>query len=283
MKRAVLFASVVAVAVLVCTPLPGDDKPPLRAEALSPLPPEPISRAPVREPTYEGKPLSRWVERLQNCEGQPEQQRAAGVIKTFGPDAKPAVPTLVGLLDDRSEPFRELVGDILCAIGPGCRDAVPTLVASLKDGTARSPAVVAKVLGQIGPDAKEAVPELRKALRSDNPTVRCYAAHGLWRIERETRVVPVLAALLMEKSGQMVIPAAEALAEMGPDARAALPELRKAALSEKSFYVAHAARRAIEKIDPEEAKKIKPPAPPLLLMPVNPHDRLTLPGPDESR
>jgi len=238
MKRTVLFASVTIVVGLACAPLRADEKKP--------------------EPKYEGKPLAYRVERLQKSEKDQEQKGAARAIAAFGPDAKPAVSALVEMLDDRSKWFRELVGETLCDLGPAAQEAVPALVRTLKDNTARSPDVVLKILGQVaGPEAKEAVRGLTKALRNEDPEDRLNAALGLWKIEKNGRlVVPVLTALLREYDF-VASRAAEALGEIGPDARAAIPALRLAALAGRGMYLPSAAEKAIEKIDPEEAKKLK--------------------------
>ncbi len=146
------------------------------------------------EPTYGGKPLGYWVWRLQKAEKKEEQSAASQAIIGFGPDAAPAVPALVKMLDDRSEKFRETVGQILCDLGPAARSAVPDLVRSLKDGKARSPEVVIRILGKIGPDARDAV--------------------------------PLLTNLLKEK--KLAIEAVDALGEIGLAAQSALPAIRQA-------------------------------------------------------
>ncbi len=142
MQRAVL-AAVFTLSVTVVNPVRADDKP---------------------EPRYDGKPLAIWVERFQKAETGEARNRAAEAILGFGPDAAPAVPALVEMLDDRSPDFRWSVGRVLGRLGPVAKAAVPALTRSLKDKTARSPSVVIEVLRDIGPEAKEAVPLLIAAL-----------------------------------------------------------------------------------------------------------------------
>jgi HEAT repeat protein len=238
MKRLVPFASAVFIVALLCAPLWADERKP--------------------EPKYEGKPLAYWVERLQKAESKQQRIDAASSIKAFGCDAAPAVPALMEMLDDRSESFRELVGEILYEMRPAASSAVPALVHSLKNKTARSPDVAIAILGRIGPDAKEAVPVLTKTLQSESPGTRIRAALGLWRIEKNTGAVAVLATLLDSDDDNMASLAAQALGEIGPDARTALPKLRNAVLSKEEghFFLQLEAREAIKKIDPEEAKKL---------------------------
>ena len=182
------------------------------------------------DPSYEGKSLGYWVQRLKKADKSEDRQAAAEVIKSFGAQAKAAVPDLIPLLNDCSESYRRLVAEILAAIGP---------------------------------DAREAVPTLKRVLRDDNPKVRLAAAIALWKIEKNTAVVPVLARLLGEADADgdrewIAYQAAETLGEMGPAAREALPELRKVPLGKDgNLFAQVAAKDAIAKIDPAEAKKIE--------------------------
>jgi HEAT repeat protein len=147
-----------------------------------------------REPRYQGKPLPYWVERLRKAESEEQRYEAATALKEFRPDAVPAIPDLLEMLDDRSKSFRELAGSILANMGPAAKSAAPALIRMLKEKTARSPEVVIDILGHINPDPREAV--------------------------------PLLTALMHDpKQGyQAVI----ALGQMGPPAKEAVPNLIKA-------------------------------------------------------
>jgi HEAT repeat protein len=269
---------------------------------------------------YKGKPLPYWVERLQSAETDKEQLQAGEAIKAFGPDAAPALPKLVALLDDLSPDFRNLVKDVLCGLGPAAKPALPDLLARLKEKRCRDPQALIAVIGAMGPAAKEAIPVLEKALadrtladdaiealcsigplaksslpairralpearergplvaslhklgpdaipllvellddddpeckgasalalgklgppakaaiprllkaiKHASPAVRGDAAMALWRIDRNPAAVSVLAELATAKERPLADAAVRALAEIGPDARAALPALQKA-------------------------------------------------------
>ncbi len=84
-----------------------------------------------REPKYQGKPLDYWVERLQKAETDKDREAATAVIKQFGPDAAPAVPALIEMLDDHAADFRWMAMEILAKIGPAAKDVVPELVKRL--------------------------------------------------------------------------------------------------------------------------------------------------------
>ncbi len=236
-----------------------------------------------QQPRFEGKNLDYWVKRLQSCEKVEDRRAAAKAIQAFGPDAAPAVPGLVEMLDDRSEDFRLLVGETLGALGPTAREAVPSLIQSLKGKTARTPEVVIKVLGQIGPDAKEAVPVLATAL--SDPKLRREALEALFAIgpaakeaipamRRAIRdtvdespfsgvvvqgwerlgedAVPLILEFLDEKEPVSLFQSATALGKIGPPAKQTVPLLIRA-LKHSDRDVRIAAAQALWRIEKSTA------------------------------
>jgi len=214
------------------------------------------------------------------------------VVKVLGriaPDVPEVVPVLVAGLQDRQ--LRSAALEALCSLGSSARGAIPALRDAIRAAKADAPAEgiaspavvftlaklgvdaipllielldepdsmfprrVAQVLGEIGPAAKPAVPALTKALQNDDPFVRRDAACALWQIDKNSAGVPVLAAMVKDGGSWLVEPAAAALGEIGPAAKAALPELERA-------YYAHprsasALTLAIGRIDAEAAKKLR--------------------------
>src|SRR5205823_1016176 len=99
--------------------------------------------------------------------------------------------------------------------------------------------------------AKDMVPALRDALKDDDEFVRLAAAKLLWKIDKNSDGVKVLAALLKTYFWD---DAAGELGEMGPAAKAALPELRDALSREdKKGTNCESLREAIRRIDPKES------------------------------
>jgi HEAT repeat protein len=154
--------------------------------------------------------LPRWNEEI--C-------RALGRV---GPAARPAVGAL------RKELVTEFAwrdaAEALGRIGPAAADAVPDLTAMLKLTDEEHRGHAAAALGAIGPAARRAVPRLKAALADRSPAVRAWSAYALARITGEKDpYVSILAGLLATTEE-----ASQALGRLGPDARAALPQLRAA-------------------------------------------------------
>jgi HEAT repeat protein len=218
------------------------------------------------------------------------------ILSRIGPDAKEALPVLTTALEDprlRWQAVEALCGlgpaakDAIPAIRQAIResyaqervgnpdnnpmlittyllvtplaqlggDAVPLLLEFLDEENINFKRNSVEALGKIGPPAQKAVPALAKLLKNDDPTMRQYSARALWRIDKNTSGIPVLVAFLRHEP-YWAKPAADALGEMGPAAKSALPELEKS-LSAVNADVRPAVLTAIEKIDPDAARKIK--------------------------
>jgi len=93
-----------------------------------------------------------------------ERANALGTLGLLGPDAWPAVPEMVRLLDAK-HPDVGMVFGTLSKIGPKAKAAVPSLRKYLNDKQHVRSAIT--VLGEIGPDAKDALPDLRRMLPND--------------------------------------------------------------------------------------------------------------------
>jgi len=226
------------------------------------------------QPLYKGKPLSYWLDRVQKAESDTEQTLAADAVKAFGPDAKPAIPKLVEMLDDRSVHFRNMICEVLRELGPHAKSGVPQLVKLLREKKARDPEDVMLVLQAIGPDAKEAIPVLMDNLHDEK--LLKYAVQTLCSIGPEAKVaIPEIGKAIKRARGNSaisvkslvwplsnlgtdVVPllieclkddppvqcaSAEALAAMGQPARVAIPDLKRLArhkTPEVRFAVANA-------------------------------------------
>lgn len=124
---------------------------PLAAQSAPARPAAKVAKA--KEPRFQDRPLSAWVDEMLNGAAPATRHHAAYALASLGPEAVTAVPALIKALDD-PEP------------------------------TVRYP--VALALGEIGPAAKEAVPALRKALDDRNDDVAHIAKRSLRKITGET-------------------------------------------------------------------------------------------------
>src|SRR5258708_1569651 len=80
-----------------------------------------------------GKPVSNWVELLQNSSDAKLRQEAAFKLGNVGPSEPAAFPALLGALKDRDAAVRSEAILALVKFGPAALDAVPTLT-ELRDG-----------------------------------------------------------------------------------------------------------------------------------------------------
>jgi len=124
-----------------------------------------------------------------------ERSKALQVIIMYGPDAKPAVPALIEVLE--RAPATDAVNAV-GEIGPEARAAVPALIALLP---ARrfdvSTSDICRALGSIGLGATSAVPGLKQLLQGSNQWTRLAAATALARIvpEEKDYLAPILRGL----------------------------------------------------------------------------------------
>lgn len=137
---------------------------------------------------------------------------------------------------------------VLCKIDPTFDQLRPTLERWARQGNVTNAAAGLEILGLLGEHGKPAVPVLRTAMNDPLPLKRVRAAKSLWQIEKQAdKVLPVLTAALAEidppratyfnpgfvpaASRMAAQQAAQALAEIGPAAKTAIPALRQAQLA----------------------------------------------------
>jgi HEAT repeat protein len=185
------------------------------------------------------------------------QAYAAMALKQMGPDAKPAVAALIGVVKQYKEPAELAKLQAIAAlgkIGPGAKEAVPTLIDVTKEKPPSSAARLAAVtaLGQLGPEAKAAVPALIDLLGEEETKagpLRLEAARALGSIGSaagEEATSALVALVENKKLGPSRIVAINALGQIGPPAKNALTALKKAG---EDAELKTAAAKAIEKIE----------------------------------
>ena len=195
---------------------------------------------------------------------------AVATLGEMGAAAGPALPALVKALKHDSRDSKGAVPKAVLAalekMGPAAAEAVPALVAILeapprKRGRGISIPAVLATLGRLGPVAKAALPTLQKLVDAGHPNysyVRVPALVAQMRITGRTGDgVKVLIESLPSQNWKISQYAAQALGDIGPEAKAAIPALEKMLEDRKSKYAKYrrrAAAAALKKIRPLEQK-----------------------------
>jgi HEAT repeat protein len=165
----------------------------------------------------------------------------------LGAKAKPAVPTLIIILEDDKSPIPGAAAAVKEETIAHPEDANPTLRSS-----------AAATLGDIGPDAKPAIPALLKNLKDKDKYVRCVSADALAGIgSKEERVLSALKDALNDSVSEVRIDAAEALNELDPDNPDALSALIKL-LKDKDPETRRDAASVLEQIQSTKINTVVP-------------------------
>ena len=112
-------------------------------------------------------------------EDQFYRMRAAYAVARIDPGNEIAFPLLVTSLEDRRHGSSAAM--MLKQMGPEAKAAVPALIGALD---AIDNFHIAEALGNIGPDAKAALPVLRDLLTLSSQRVREAAAVAIYKIEK---------------------------------------------------------------------------------------------------
>jgi HEAT repeat protein len=142
--------------------------------------------------------------------------------------ALPAVPQLLGLLDEFHDSNRLEVAWALLEIGVEPREIIrivtPLLAAASTDTCYRAGRLSARASPE---EARRLVSALIPRLSVDNPVVQRSTAHALWGLAPEAgEAVPALSRVLESHDRNLIYPSAMALGEIGPAAASAVPAMR---------------------------------------------------------
>ena len=182
---------------------------------------------------------------IEIVKGDPSEWVRFEAVTSLGlidPRGERVISHLTDALKDRSADVSWAAARSLGKLGSLAKSSVPALTAALDDPRERHLPLtpdftgiralrcdVADALGRIGIEANAAIPALRKAVAKDrNPEVRVFAALALSRIDpKDQGAVSAIIRELEDKGEGTAGPAAaiEALADLGPKARAAVPVL----------------------------------------------------------
>jgi RNA polymerase sigma factor (sigma-70 family) len=207
---------------------------------------------PAREALrYGGKSFEEWRNVLLT-ELKPESRaEALKAMGTFGANGYPreAAAAVVQVLRGYDPPpgdegdNKVLDAAFLALLKIGF-DATPALVEELAKGNRRSRIHVLSVLPNLRTQDKDVVPAVIKdmlpavikATEGGEPTVRIQALQSLYYIDSANAPVAVFAKAAGDKNPEVRVEAMRWLAEMGPKAQEALPQLLKAAADVEKKY-----------------------------------------------
>lgn len=151
------------------------------------------------------------------------QRCAALALAAIGEDAEAAVPALTAALHSKRPKLRAYAASALGRIGAAAAPAVPDLILLVTDKDADVRRAVRDAVRQIGIPRTETRPTLIAALKSANPQDAAAAIATITELGDE--IIPDLCQALADKDACYW--ACLALADMGPKAKAAVPQLTK--------------------------------------------------------
>ncbi len=232
-----------------------------------------------REPVYQRKPLSVWLEGYDSPKNQQAWQQTDEAVRQIGTNALPQLLQMLRLTD--SAPWKRTLlalaykqhfikihhikawgqnwraATALGVMGSDAAGAVPELI-QLYENPISGPSqrYTLMALGKIGPAAKMAIPSLlRTVSTSTDEEVRASAVFALGGIHAEPEhVIPVLIKCLVDPSIDVQGEAAEGLGNFRENAKPAVPAL-VVLLQSPNQDVMNRARAALLRIDPEAAAR----------------------------
>jgi len=151
----------------------------------------------------------------------PDRWRAARALGDVGPGAAPAVPALMEALSDPEPRVRGHAARALGLIEDKSEGTIAGLIALVVDPEPQVRRAAITALGRLQPAATNTIPLMIKALEDADPSVVISALQTL--AEDGADAVPALTEALRHKQGRYW--ACLVLAEMGPQAKAAVPQL----------------------------------------------------------
>jgi len=237
-----------------------------------------------REPIYQGKPLSVWLERYVSggsyVDFRPDSE-ADEAVRQIGTNAIPLLLRMVRARDSKTKlALAELLNkqklveiryprswwaayyqsevavQAFGALGANASNADPQLIQTYQENVGpESQLGCLEALGRIGPAANQAIPDLLGALTNVNPVLRWAAVEALVKIHLEPGLLmPILIDGLQGEYVRLRLYSVRALGEFGKEAKAAVPGLTQL-LSDPDTNIVTEASNALKAIDPEAAAK----------------------------
>ncbi len=182
--------------------------------------------------------------------------RAGYLLGDMGGAARDAVPALCRAIERDDERTCAAAAQALGSIRAQPEIAVPALMKALKWRGNTGPDVAAEALAKFRGDAKAAVPALKELAKQVKEHERVAAAYALWRIEgKSDTALPILIDELRSDRPYWAI---RRLGDIGPPAKAAVPDLTRMLKNEDdSLIAAQALWRITQKPEPALSMAIR--------------------------
>ncbi|WP_437187279.1 HEAT repeat domain-containing protein [Planctomicrobium sp. SH668] len=160
---------------------------------------------------------------------------AAGALRDITGDAWSSVHTLNRLLESDRPGVAQLASYMLGQMGPEAMDAVPVLTQIRDQSSGLSGLYAAEALTHITPDDERSITKLKEALHSTDRELRWFSAVSLGTIEGagEVQAAEALKLALADSEEDVRVAACLSLGGLGKNAVLAIPELEKAAQSDR--------------------------------------------------
>jgi HEAT repeat protein len=174
--------------------------------------------------------------------------RAVQALINLGPNARPLLLPLLGVLNDEDPAVRRLAAEALSKRGAPDGDDLPVLSLALQNPSSQVRLFAVGALSQLGSTARSEMPVLRELAEDDDPGVSKAAKDALnvlGKAEEESLRRRLETGSLTEREE-----AAQGLGQLGKAARPAVPVLIEA-LADKNAAVRTAAKGALVRIGPE--------------------------------
>ena len=234
---------------------------------------------PEKEPVYQGKSLSAWLDGYITSGSIIDVRPDADVdeaVRQIGTNAIPAllrkvrardseVKRLAWRLPEWSLPERlprflwaayfttQSAATAFGALGAAASNAVPTLVQTYRENLSpESQRACVKALGGIGPAASGAVSVVLSAATNSDYRVRAAAVEALGNLQAADSVVSMWTNSLHDSDAIVRRYASRSLAHLGPGAKAAAPALLQL-LTDPEPHTRTNAANSLKAVDPEAA------------------------------
>ncbi len=173
--------------------------------------------------------------------------RSARALGDYGIQAEPAAPSLRGLLEDSDIIVQYHAAVALGRVGDKSEETLQALMATATSQDARVARAAIAAIRQLKVDPEKIVEALGNALKSDDEAVVLYVLEAI--VQRGGAATPMLVEAL--KNPQTAYLACTAIERIGPDAKAAAPELGELITKTKHSHLLIQALLAIANIGPD--------------------------------